>query len=216
MNRFFFQTNFLLYMKQVFQLLLLFFLLSSTSLWAQSGGYRIGDVARDFNLKNVDGKMVSLSKMKKAKGYVVIFTCNHCPFSVAYEDRIIALHNKYAKRGFPVIAINPNDKDIQPADSYENMQKRAREKGFPFVYLYDETQEIARTYGATRTPHVYLLDKNRRVRYIGAIDDNHENPDEVKERFLENAIEALLAGKEVPRTETKAIGCTIKWRAASK
>lgn len=216
MNRFFFQTNFLLYMKQVFQLLLLFFLLSSTSLWAQSGGYRIGDVARDFNLKNVDGKMVSLSKMKKAKGYVVIFTCNHCPFSVAYEDRIIALHNKYAKRGFPVVAINPNDKDIQPADSYENMQKRAREKGFPFVYLYDETQEIARTYGATRTPHVYLLDENRRVRYIGAIDDNHENPDEVKERFLENAIEALLAGKEVPRTETKAIGCTIKWRASSK
>lgn len=203
-------------MKHALQLSLLFFFLSAAALWAQSGGYRVGDVARDFNLKNVDGKMVSLSKMKKAKGYVVIFTCNHCPFSVAYEDRIIALHNKYAKKGFPVVAINPNDKDVQPADSYENMQKRAKEKGFPFVYLYDETQEIARAYGATRTPHVFLLDKNLRVRYIGAIDDNHEEPNAVKERYLENAIEALLAGKEVPRTETKAIGCTIKWRAASK
>ncbi|MCS7037008.1 MAG: thioredoxin family protein [Saprospiraceae bacterium] len=203
-------------MKQALQLSLLFFLFSAVSLWAQSGGYRVGDEARDFNLKNVDGKTVSLGKMKKAKGYVVIFTCNHCPFAVAYEDRIIALHKKYAKKGFPVIAINPNDKDIQPADSYENMQKRAKEKGFPFVYLYDETQEIARAYGATRTPHVYLLDKNRRVRYIGAIDDNHEEPNAVKERYLENAIEALLAGKEVPRTETKAIGCTIKWRASAK
>ncbi len=203
-------------MKHALQLSLLFFFFSAAALWAQSGGYRVGDVARDFNLKNVDGKMVSLGKMKKAKGYVVIFTCNHCPFSVAYEDRIIALHKKYAKKGFPVVAINPNDKDIQPADSYENMQKRAREKSFPFVYLYDETQEIARAYGATRTPHVYLLDKNLRVRYIGAIDDNHEEPSAVKERYLENAIEALLAGKEIPRTETKAIGCTIKWRATSK
>lgn len=203
-------------MKHALQLSLLFFFLSATALWAQSGGYRVGDVARDFNLKNVDGKIVSLGKMKKAKGYVVIFTCNHCPFSVAYEDRIIALHKKYAKKGFPVVAINPNDKDIQPADSYENMQKRAKEKGFPFVYLYDETQEIARAYGATRTPHVFLLDKNLRVRYIGAIDDNHEEPNAVKERYLENAIEALLAGKEIPRTETKAIGCTIKWRATSK
>lgn len=203
-------------MKHVLPLSLLLSFFSVVSLWAQSGGYRVGDVARDFNLKNVDGKMVSLGKMKKAKGYVVIFTCNHCPFAVAYEDRIIALHNKYAKKGFPVVAINPNDKDIQPADSYENMQKRAKEKGFPFVYLYDETQEIARAYGATRTPHVYLLDKNLRVRYIGAIDDNHEEPSAVKERYLENAIEALLAGKEPTRTETKAIGCTIKWRAASK
>ncbi len=204
-------------MKHAFQLFFLLGLFLCSAIPSQAqGGYRIGDVARDFNLKNVDGKMVSLSKMKKAQGYVVIFTCNHCPYAVAYEDRIIALHNKYAPKSFPVVAINPNDKDIQPADSYENMQKRAKEKGFPFVYLYDETQEIARAYGATRTPHVFLLDKDRRVRYIGAIDDNHENPDEVKERFLENAIEAVIAGKEVPRAETKAIGCTIKWRSASK
>ncbi len=200
-------------MKKVSPLTLLLLLFSAASLWAQSG-YRVGDVARDFKLKNVDGRMVSLAKIRKAKGYVVIFTCNHCPFAVAYEDRIIALHKKYAEKGFPVVAINPNDKNIQPADSYEKMQERAKQKGFPFVYLYDETQEIARAYGATRTPHVYLLDKDLRVRYIGAIDDNHENPEEVKERYLENAIEALLAGKEVPRPETKAVGCTIKWRAS--
>ncbi len=202
-------------MKTLWQLLFGVLLLSAFSGQAQSG-YRIGDVARDFKLKNVDGKKMSLADFKTAKGYVVIFTCNHCPFAVAYEDRIIALHRKYAEKGFPVIAINPNDKDVQPADSYDNMKKRAKEKGFPFVYLYDETQEIARAYGATRTPHVFLLDKERRVRYIGAIDDNHESPEEVKERYLENAIEALLAGREVPRTETKAIGCTIKWRAGAK
>ncbi len=202
-------------MKRTLFLSLSVLFLTVGTLWAQDG-YRVGDIARDFMLKNVDGKRVSLASMKKAKGYVVIFTCNHCPYAIAYEDRIIALHKKYAPQGFPVVAINPNDKDVQPADSYENMQKRAKEKGFPFVYLYDETQEIARAYGAKRTPHVFLLDKERRVRYIGAIDDNHENPEEVKERYLENAIEALLAGKEVARTETKAIGCTIKWRKEGK
>jgi len=175
-------------------------------------GYHVGDTARDFNLKNVDGKMVSLEGMKKAKGYIVIFTCNHCPYSVAYEDRIIALHKKYAKLGYPVVAINPNDKDVQPADSFDNMKKRAKAKQFPFVYLYDETQEIAKAYGATRTPHIYLLDKDRKVRYIGAIDDNHEDAAGVKEKFLENAIDALRSGKEIAKTETKAIGCTIKWR----
>lgn len=175
-------------------------------------GYHIGDTARDFSLKNVNGKMVSLAGIKDAKGYIVIFTCNHCPYAIAYEDRIIALHKKYAKLGYPVVAINPNDKDVQPADSYDNMKKRAKSKKFPFVYLYDDTQEIARAYGATRTPHVFLLDKNRVVRYIGAIDDNHEDAEAVKTRYLEDAIDALAAGKEVATKETKALGCTIKWR----
>ncbi len=175
-------------------------------------GYHIGDTARDFSLKNVNGKMVSLAGIKDAKGYIVIFTCNHCPYAIAYEDRIIALHKKYAKLGYPVVAINPNDKDVQPADSYDNMKKRAKSKKFPFVYLYDDTQEIARAYGATRTPHVFLLDKNRVVRYIGAIDDNHEDAEAVKTRYLEEAIDALAAGKEVATKETKALGCTIKWR----
>ncbi|MBK6929658.1 MAG: thioredoxin family protein [Saprospirales bacterium] len=175
-------------------------------------GYHVGDTARDFNLMNVDKKMYDLAGIPDAKGYIVIFTCNHCPYAVAYQDRIIALHNKYAPMGYPVVAINPNDKTASPGDSFEGMQKRAREKKFPFLYLYDETQEIAKTYGATRTPHVYLLDKSRVVRYIGAIDDNHEDAGAVQERYLESAIDALSAGQEITLKETKAIGCTIKWR----
>ncbi len=177
-------------------------------------GYHVGDQARDFDLKNVDGKMYSLAGIQDAKGYIVVFTCNHCPYAIAYQDRIIALHKKYAPLGYPVIAINPNDKDVQPDDSFDNMKKRAKEKSYPFLYLYDETQEIAKAYGATRTPHVFLLDKDRMVRYIGAIDDNTEDADAVKERYLENAVDALLEGKEIPLKETKALGCTIKWRKA--
>lgn len=175
-------------------------------------GYHVGDQARDFKLKNVDGKNYSLAGIENAKGFIVVFTCNHCPYAVAYQDRLIELHNKYAPLGYPVVAINPNDKAVSPGDSFEGMQKRAREKNYPFAYLYDETQEIARTFGATRTPHVYLLDQNRIVRYIGAIDDNHEEPEAVKEKYLENAINALREGKEIGVKETKAIGCTIKWR----
>lgn len=175
-------------------------------------GYHVGDTARDFKLKNVDGKMYSLSGIETAKGYIVVFTCNNCPYAVAYQDRLIELHNRYAPLGYPVVAINPNDKEVSPSDSFELMQKRAKEKSYPFAYLYDETQEIARTYGATRTPHVYLLDQNRVVRYIGAIDDNHEEPEAVKEKYLENAINALRNSQDITVKETKAIGCTIKWK----
>ena len=181
----------------------------------EDNGYGIGDYARDFKLKNVDGKMVSMADYKNAKGIIVIFTCNTCPFSKIYEDRIIALNNEYASQGYPVIAINPNDPERQPGDSYKLMQARAKEKGFTFPYLVDESQEITRTYGATRTPHVFLLNKEQgkyRVAYIGAIDNNHKNPDDVSEKYLENAIEALKAGKRVSKDQTKAIGCTIKWR----
>jgi peroxiredoxin len=183
----------------------------------ENTGYKVGDMARDFKLKDVSGKMVSLEDYKKARGYIVVFTCNHCPFAQAYEQRIIALHNKYEAKGYPVIAINPNDKDRSPEDSYDKMIQRSKDKKYPFVYLYDESQEIARAYGATRTPHVYLLkrtDKGNVVEYIGAIDDNSEEPKEVKERYVENAIDALLAGKPVSNTSTKAIGCTIKWKKA--
>ena len=179
-----------------------------------SPGYRVGDTAIDFKLKNVDGKTVTLADMKDAKGYIVVFTCNACPYAKAYEDRVIALHNKYASLGYPVVAINSNDKDVQPADSYDKMKERAREKKIPYAYLYDETQEIAKTYGATRTPHVYVLDKNRVVRYIGAIDDNSETPSEVKEKYVENAVDALRNGKDVSVKETKAVGCGIKWKKA--
>lgn len=174
--------------------------------------HTVGEVASDFNLKNVDGKMIRLSEIKDVKGYIVVFTCNTCPFAKAYEERIIALHQKYAPLGYPVVAINSNDKTVKPDDSYESMQSYAKEKQFPFVYLYDETQEVAQTYGALKTPHVYLLDKQRVVRYIGAIDDNSEDASAVKEKYVENAVNALLAGKEVSLKETKAIGCGIKWK----
>lgn len=180
---------------------------------SENEGYGIGDIATDFKLKNVDGAMVSLSDYKDAKGYLVIFTCNSCPYSVAYEDRIIALDKKYKKLGVPVIAINPNNPGVQPKDSYELMQKRAKEKGFTFPYLFDEGQKVFPQYGATRTPHVFLLEKTKKgnqVKYIGAIDDNHTDADAVDEGFVENAVDAMLAGKPIEMTITKAIGCGIK------
>lgn len=186
--------------------------LFALSFVAPAPGLKVGDKAADFKLKNVDGKDYALTDLKKAKGYVVIFTCNHCPYAIAYEERIIALHKKYEALGYPVVAINPNDKKVQPADSYEKMQERAKEKQYGFLYLYDETQEIAKAFGATRTPHVYILDKDLTVKYIGAIDDNSESAEAVQSKFVENAIDALREGKEVPVAETKAIGCTIKWR----
>lgn len=175
-------------------------------------GYGIGDTAADFKLTNVDGTQHSLAGIQGAKGYIVVFTCNACPYAQAYEDRIIALHKKYAPLGFSVVAINPNDKNVQPGDSFDKMKERAKAKQYPFLYLYDESQEVAKNYGATRTPHVYVLDATRTVRYIGAIDDNSEDPSGVTEKYVENAVDALLAGKEVATKETKAIGCSIKWR----
>lgn len=180
-------------------------------------GYGIGDVATDFKLKDVNGEMVSLSDYKDAKGFVVIFTCNTCPFAVASEDRIIALDKKYKEKGYPVIAINPNDPEVQPDDTFELMQAKAKEKGFTFPYLYDASNSVYESYGATKTPHVYLLkkeDKGNVVKYIGAIDDNVRNGDAVKDQFLAKAIDELLAGKEVSVKETKAIGCSVKQKKA--
>ncbi len=184
-----------------------------TGLSAIAGGYEVGDKATDFNLKNVDGNYVSLSDYGDAKGFIVIFTCNHCPYSVAYEDRIIGLDKMYKEKGFPVIAINPNDPELYPTDSYENMKIRAKEKGFTFPYLFDEGQKIYPQYGATRTPHVFLLNKSQGdyiVEYIGAIDDNYADADAVRKPYLENAVDALLAGNNPDPDFTKAIGCTIK------
>ena len=179
-------------------------------------GYEVGDVATDFSLKDVSGEMVSLSDYTDAKGFIIIFSCNTCPYVVAYEDRMNELDKKYKSQGFPVIAINPNDPELSPGDSFKNMQLRAREKSFTFPYVLDEKQEIFPQYGATRTPHVYLLEKTNEgnmVRYIGAIDDNYKDAAAVKEKFLENAVDALLEGKEIIQTNTKAIGCSIKFKA---
>jgi len=173
-------------------------------------GYKVGDKATDFKLKSVDNKMYSMADYKDAKGFIVVFTCNHCPFAVKYEDRIIDLAKKYKSKGYILLAINPNDPAAQPEDSFELMQKRAKEKKFAFPYLFDEGQKIYPQYGATKTPHVFLLDKNLVVKYIGAIDDNVEDASQVKEKYLENAIAALEKGEEPTPNTTKAIGCSIK------
>ncbi|WP_343487818.1 thioredoxin family protein [Allomuricauda sp. d1] len=202
-------------MLKIFPALLLIFVLGAFSTIENAiyDGYDIGDTATDFSLKNIDGQMVSLSNYENVKGFLVIFTCNTCPYAVAYEDRIVALDKKYKSKGVPVIAIMPNNPDTKPGDNFENMKKRAKEKGFTFPYLLDEGQEIYPQYGATRTPHVYLLEKTDAgniVRYIGAIDDNYKNASAVEEKYVENAVDSMLAGEEIEVQTTKAIGCSIK------
>ena len=176
-------------------------------------GYKIGDVATDFKLKNIDGTMVSLSNYEDAKGFIVIFTCNHCPYSVAYEDRIIALDAAFKDKGYPVIAINPNNPEVYEDDSFANMKTRAKEKDFTFPYLVDANQDIFPQYGATKTPHVFVLEKTTAgniVKYIGAIDNNYKSAEKADKHYVKDAVNALLNKKEVPVKETKAIGCSIK------
>ena len=176
-------------------------------------GYHIGSEVADINLLNVDNKMVSFSDFPDAKGFIVIFTCNTCPFAVASEDRINALDAEFKTKGYPVIAINPNNPEVQPDDTFVLMQQKAKAKDFTFPYLYDESHRVYAEFGAAKTPHVYLLQKENGkniVKYIGAIDDNVRKASSVKDRFLANAIYELLAGKEVTVKETKAIGCSVK------
>jgi len=176
-------------------------------------GYNIGSEVADINLLNIDNKRVSFSDYSDAKGFIVIFTCNTCPFAVASEDRINVLDAEFKTKGYPVIAINPNNPEVQPDDTFVLMQQKAKTKDFTFPYLYDESHEVYARFGATKTPHVYLIQKEngkRIVKYIGAIDDNVRNASSVKDRFLANAIYELLAGKEVTVKETKAIGCSVK------
>lgn len=199
-------------MRKFLPLISLFLLVGLLFSSFVEGGLVVGDTAPDFKLKNIDGKEMSLADMSGNKGFIVVFTCNTCPYSVMYEDRIIELNKKYASMGYPVVAINPNDANRRPGDSFAEMKIRAKEKGFDFPYLYDETQEVAKSYGATRTPHVYLLDASRKVRYIGAIDNNASEASEVSEYYLADAIEAIEAGKNPNPDFTKAAGCTIKWK----
>ncbi|MGS4344840.1 thioredoxin family protein [Myroides odoratus] len=176
-------------------------------------GYKIGDAATDFSLIGIDNQKHSLADFGEAKGFIVVFTCNHCPYAKAYEERIVALDQKYKTLGYPVVAINPNDPVVQPEDGLELMKVRAKEKGFTFPYLLDEGQKIYPQYGATKTPHVFLLQKEEGkniVKYIGAIDDNYEDASQVSVKYVENAVDALLAGKTIEQTTTVAIGCSIK------
>jgi peroxiredoxin len=178
-------------------------------------GLKVGDKAPDFKLKNIDGKYYSLEDVKdangeKPKGYIVTFTCNTCPYAVMYEDRLVELHNAMAPKGYPVVAIMPNDTDIKPGDDLAAMSKRAEDKGFDFLYLIDEKQEVFPAYGASRTPEIYLLDSDMVVRYTGAIDDNAHVASAVKTNYVMDAVASLEAGKSPDPAKTKAIGCSIK------
>ena len=184
--------------------------LTSAQWNSPSPGYTVGDIAADFSLKNVDGKMVSMADYKDAKGFILVFTCNGCPYAKKYEQRIIDLHNKYEKRGYPVIAINPNDPDVVPEDSYKRMQELAKQKKYPFAYLFDEGQQVYPRFGATRTPHVFILDNTRKVRYIGGIDENPDDAAAAANHYADDAVNALLKGTDPNPSLTKALGCGIK------
>ena len=172
---------------------------------------KIGTQLPEFNLSAVDGKNYSPNSFSSNKLLVVMFTCNHCPYLQAYEDRLIKLQSDFKDRGVAFVAINANDEKNYPEDSFENMVKRAKEKGYNFPYLRDKTQEIARNFGATHTPEIFLFDKERILRYHGGIDDNCKEPAKVTKHTLREALDALLSNKPVSESETHAIGCTVKW-----
>ncbi len=201
-------------MKLFHTLFLGVFLLFSTQLIA-ADTYVLGSKVDDFTLKNIDGTMISLSSYTKNDGVVIVFTCNHCPYSKLYEDRIVALDASMKKKKYSLLAINPNDPIAYPDDSFENMIVRAKEKKFTFPYVIDETQEIAKKFGATRTPHFFILKKvnnSFEIAYIGALDDNAQEPDSVTVNYVEKAVDAIQKGDKVEPTSTKAIGCSIKWK----
>jgi peroxiredoxin len=179
--------------------------------------YGLGDTVADFKLKNVDGKMVALSDYKKSKGVIVIFDCNTCPYSKAYNERIIALNKKYSSQGFPVVTINANDPAMSDGDSFDEMVDLAKRKSYDFPYLVDESQNVARSFGATNTPHVFILKNDNgtfKVAYIGAIDDNPRDASSATKKYVEDAVEALLNNKAISTPKTRAIGCGIKWKDA--
>lgn len=187
--------------------------------YAQPKGYTIGDVITDFRLKNVDGRTLSLSDYRSQKGLIVVFMSNHCPFAKAYEDRLIALDRKFASQGYPVLAIMPNDPTAYEEDSFENMKIRAKEKNYPFAYALDDTQATAKAFGATRTPEVYVLtQKNSQftLEYVGTIDDSPQDETSVQRRYVDEAVNNLMAGRPVQSPITKPIGCAIKWREMGK
>ncbi len=173
---------------------------------------KAGDAAPDFELLGTDDKTYSLESFKNKKILVVMFYCNHCPYAKGSEQRIIALQGAYDQKGVQIIAINSNDDAEYPEDSYPTMIVRAKERNYNFPYLWDESQEIARAYGGEVTPDCFVLDENRVVRYTGRIDDNPKDADAVTSHDLKMVLDALLAGKEPPFTERRAIGCSIKWR----
>jgi peroxiredoxin len=179
------------------------------------GGYDVGDVVTDFKLKNVDGKMVSLSDYKTAKGFIIIFDCNTCPVSKAYTSRIIDLNKKFASQGYPVVVINPNSPEVVKEESFNDMIKQAKNHKYDFPYLYDESQETVKQFFPTNTPHVFILNKvsdQLKVVYIGGIDNNSRDASKADKHFVEDAIGDLMAGRTVATPKAKTVGCSIKWK----
>lgn len=201
-------------MKKIILLIMLAF--SAFLSQAQNATLKAGDTAPDFKLKNVDGKEVSFASFPKAKGYIVVFTCNTCPYAIGYEQRIIDLDNKFRPQGYPVIAINPNDPEASNADTYEKMQELAKSKKYPFPYLFDAGQKITDQYGAKRTPHLFIVSKTAKgnvVEYVGAIDNDPEGNNAQKTKYAEDVIAALKNNQKPAITQTKEIGCTVKRKA---
>ncbi len=183
--------------------------------YAQAG-FKVGEKVSDFDLSNpLTGETISMADYEEAAGFILVFTCNHCPYAQMYEQRIIELAEAFNAKGYPVIAINPNDPSSYPDDSPENMVARAKEMRYPFPYLFDETQKVAKAYGATRTPETRVIERTENgllLRYRGAIDDNYKEADAVEQAYTAEAVEALLSGKAVENTSAKAVGCSIKWK----
>lgn len=176
---------------------------------------KIGEAAPSFHdLAGVDGKSHGLADYADAPVLVLLFSCNHCPYVQAYEDRLIDLQARYASKGVRFAAINANDSASHPEDGFDAMVRRAKEKKFNFDYLRDASQAVARAYGATHTPHLFVFDRNRKLCYTGRIDDNWQDPAAVRRPYLAEAIDAILKGASPAEPETFAIGCTIKWKSA--
>jgi peroxiredoxin len=173
---------------------------------------QIGQSAPDFDLPGVDGRNYSLASFADAKVLIVVFSCNHCPYVVGSEDRIKALHADYAPKGVAMVAVNSNETDNHPTDSFEHMVERAKARGFGFPYVRDDSQDVARAYGGLRTPHFFVFDADRKLRYTGRMDDNPRQPGKETTRELRDALDALLAGDEPPVPVTNPIGCNVKWK----
>jgi peroxiredoxin len=171
----------------------------------------LGADAPGFDLPGVDGRHHKLEDYADAPALAVIWSCNHCPYVQAWEGRMVSLQDDYAGRGVRLVAINSNDDERYPADSFEAMRARARVRGFTFDYLFDADQSAARAYGSERTPEVFLFDADRRLVYHGAIDDSHDE-DAVTRHYLRDALDAVLDGGEPSLAQTPAVGCSVKWR----
>lgn len=194
---------------------LLVLILTQSGRAQNTKGYSLGDAVADFRLKNVDGRQITLTEFRSQRGLIIAFMSNHCPFSKAYEDRLVALDRKFAPQGYPVLAVMPNDPKAYEDDSFENMQIRSREKGYSFAYAIDETQTTARAFGSTRTPEVYVLKQAGGqfiLEYMGAIDDSPQDGSSAQRWYVDEAVSSLLNGRPVQSPITKPIGCAIKWK----